>query len=298
MQGMTSYANCTDALCLFKDYQTKEIFVMASKGCFAELDQRKDVEMPEWVDLTSFKSESELLEKLAQLQVKIPTFETRADAQKGLDLGDVVVDLEKLLSAGKVSGDELKLLLADKPFDVLSLACKSRGEMAGLRKFLSDQKVEIVAVQLEDVAGAAAIISQLGKEGLTDSDKTDLQAKLRAAHAANRENYITGKRSDAAGDAARERNRFIDGALRTVADVEKAGFTADILSRRSNRAKRAGVVSGEVDSAALDFDAPAFKGECAICCGDDEIMSISLKVLTADDAAANTVSSPLASYCR
>ena len=164
---MTSYANCTDALCLFKDYRTKEIFVIAGKGCFAELDQKKDVESPEWVDLTSFKSESKLVERLAQLRVCVPTFETRAEAAKGLDLGDVVVDLEKLLAAGKVSDDDLKMLLTDRAFDTLSLACKSRGEIARLRTFLSNQKTEVVSIQLQDVSGAAAIISQLGNDELT-----------------------------------------------------------------------------------------------------------------------------------
>jgi phosphoglycolate phosphatase-like HAD superfamily hydrolase len=288
---MTSYANCTHALCLFKDYRTNEIFVIAGKGCFAELDQKKDVEAPEWVDLTSFESESKLMERLAQLRVKVPTFETRPSAAKGLDLGDVMVDLEKLLAAGTVSDDDLKILLADKAFDILALACKSRGEMAGLRAFLSNQKVEVVSIQLEDVSGAAAIISQLGKEGLTEMAKSELQSKLRAAHAANREHYMLGKRSDARGEAARGRNRLVDGALRTVADVEKAGYTADILSRSSNRARRADVVSADqVETAALDFDAPAFKGECEVCCGEDEVMSIALKVLTPEEMAVNTVS--------
>jgi hypothetical protein len=287
---MTSYANCTDALCLFKDYQTKKLYVMASKGCFAQLDQKKDVESPEWADLTSFENEAELTERLAQLRVQVPTFKTRGDAPKGLDLGNFVVDLEKLLGAGKVSDDDLKMLLADDAFGSLSLACKSRGQMAGLRSFLLNQKVEVVSIQLEDVSGAADLISQLGEAGLSDQAKADLQSKLRAAHAANREHYLRGKRSDAAGEAARERNRLVDGALRTVADVEKAGYTADILSRRSNRARRADVVSGDqVETAALDFEAPAFRGECEVCCGDNEVMSLALKVLTPEESGANTV---------
>jgi hypothetical protein len=210
---MTSYANCTDALCLFKDCQTTKIYVMASKGCFAQLDQRKDVESPEWADLTSFENEAELMERLAQLRVQVPTFKTRGDAPKGLDLGNFVVDLEKLLGAGRVSDDDLKMLLAEEAFDALSLACKSRGELAGLRSFLANQKAEIASIQLEDVSGAADLISQLGNAELTDQAKSNLQSKLRAAHAANREHYLNGKRGDAAGDAAREKNRLVDGAL-------------------------------------------------------------------------------------
>jgi hypothetical protein len=288
---MTSYANCTDALCLFKDYRTKNIYVIASKGCFAQLDQKKDVDNPQWEDLASFESEARLVERLAQLQVKVPTFETRGDAPKGLDLGNFVVDLEKLLAAGKVSDDDLRQLLANDAFDVLSLACKSRGALAGLRAFLANQKVDIVSIQLEDVSGAAVLISQLGKEGLTDQAKSELQFKLRKAHVANREHYLSLKRGDTAGEVARDRNRLIDGALRTVADVEKAGYTADILSRRSNRARRADVVSGDqIETAALEFDVPAFRGECEVCCGEDEIMSVALKVLTQEEIAANTVS--------
>jgi hypothetical protein len=84
---------------------------------------------------------------------------------------------------------------------------------------------------------------------------------------------------------------FLISALRQLADMEKSGYTADILSRRSNRARRA-ETTDSTDSAVvlstIDFSAPAFRGECQICCGEDEIMSVVLKRLGSDDSAANT----------
>jgi hypothetical protein len=84
---------------------------------------------------------------------------------------------------------------------------------------------------------------------------------------------------------------FSISALRQLADMEKSGYTADILSRRSNRARRA-KTTDSTDSAVtlstIDFSAPAFRGECEICCGEDEIMSVVLKKLGSDDSAANT----------
>jgi hypothetical protein len=83
----------------------------------------------------------------------------------------------------------------------------------------------------------------------------------------------------------------ISQALRQLADMEKSGYTADILSRRSNRARRAETTDHtdtEVFICAIDFDAPAFRGECQICCGEDKIMSLVLKKLSSEECAANT----------
>src|ERR1700761_1505717 len=57
-----------------------------------------------------------------------------------------------------------------------------------------------------------------------------------------------------------------------------------------NRAKRAGDVyrDAAVEVSTLDFEATAFRADCEICCGEEEIMSVVLKVLTADESAANT----------
>ena len=56
------------------------------------------------------------------------------------------------------------------------------------------------------------------------------------------------------------------------------------MSRKSNRAMRSGSVMAtdtELRRAALDLsnDVKAFRGSCAICCGDEEIMESFLRAM-------------------
>jgi hypothetical protein len=207
--------------------------------------------------------------------------------------GTAYVDIEKLLHAGAVSESDLQLLLNDEAIDILILAYKTRGKLPEFRRFLQDNKVEQLTIQLEDVAGAASIIAKLGESGLSTEAKASLQEQLRAAHGTNREKYLGALKDDQVGSTARERNRLIDSAMRQLAELEKTGYTADILSRTSNRARRAETVDATaIDStiaiSILDFEAPSYKAECQICCGEDEIMSVTLKQMDAEATGANT----------
>lgn len=185
----------------------------------------------------------------------------------------------------------MRLLLNDEAIDVLILAYKTRGKLPEFRRFLQDNKVEQVTIQLEDVAGAASIIAELGKPDLTTGVKADLQEKLRAAHVTNRAKYLDALKDDQAGLAARDRNRLTDSAMRQLAEIEKAGYTADILSRTSNRARRADTTvatDSNVALSILDLEAPSYKAECPICCGENEVMSVVLKQMDETATSANT----------
>jgi hypothetical protein len=261
------------------------------------LDEAKDHDT--WNGLTSFGKEADLIAKIQELNISVPTANTREIQPAGIDLGiewntahkeTTYVDVQELLQAGYISDEDMNLLLGDEAVDILSLAYKTRGQLAEYRSFLQKQKVEQMTVQLQDVSGAAKIIAQLGQQGLSDQAKADLQTKLRAAHAANRDNYLADLNLNV-GAETKNRNRRIDHALRQLAEMEKSGYTADILSRRSNRARRAETTDSADSSvvlSAIDFSTPAFRGECQICCGEDEIMSIVLKKLSHDESAANT----------
>ncbi|APA15404.1 hypothetical protein sscle_14g101740 [Sclerotinia sclerotiorum 1980 UF-70] len=296
--GITSYANCANALCLFKDYKSGQIYVIAGKGSFAPLDQAEDHDM--WEKLTSFPNEVALIHRITELDIQVPTAETRISTPAHLNLGEewnaahnlsqpTLVDIDILLRAGVLSDKDRDLLFADETLDALILACKSRGKLNELRSFFIAQKVEQLTIKLEDVSGAAEIITQLAKPDISDEMKNILQSKLRNAHEANRNAYTAAK-NHVQLQAVRDRNRAVDAALRALSDAEKSRFTAEILSRRSNRARRAENISADsaIDVSVLDLEASGYRGECQICCGDNEVLSVALKVLSADVMAANT----------
>lgn len=81
-----------------------------------------------------------------------------------------------------------------------------------------------------------------------------------------------------------EINRLINRGLAIISGFEKSSYTADILSRKSNRAMRSEVLSAEeseIHLQALDLsdDIEAFRDRCPICCGEEQIMSVVLKKL-------------------
>lgn len=296
--GITSYANCANALCLFKDYESNRIYVIASKGAFSALDQAEDHDT--WEKLTNFPSEAALIRRITELDIHVPTAETRIATPTQLNLGEewnaahnnsqpTLVDIDIFLRAGVISDEDRDLLFADEALDALLLACKSRGKLNELRSFLLAQKVEQLTVKLEDVSSAAGFIRLLADQEISSETRTLLKSKLRDAHETNRKAY-TAAQNNLQLQAIQNRNRRVDAALRALSDLEKSGFTAEILSRRSNRARRAENISADsaVDVSVLDLEAPGFRGECQVCCGDNEVLSIALKVLGADAMAANT----------
>ncbi|KAF2088256.1 hypothetical protein K490DRAFT_64933 [Saccharata proteae CBS 121410] len=304
--GVTFFANARDVLCLFKDVTSGVVYTLAGKGCFAPLQPDLDTPLSDqtWAQLKSFADEQELLAKCAEFGIMVTTAETRPDQTAGIDLGSewdrahgdhVTVDAGVLLSAGMLDDLDIRMLLADEAFNNLAMALKTRGSIAELRSFLLQQKVEQVAVRLEDVAGAAVILSRLSGPDLGRHEKELLQAQLRDAHAKNRHHYqnaIKDMAESSETSTARSRNRLVDRALQRLSEVESAGYTADILSRPSNRAMRAQRVEPypheyELSVVDLDLDAPsAFRSNCSICLGENEIMSIALK--KCDNGEANT----------
>ncbi|KAF2492077.1 hypothetical protein BU16DRAFT_491412 [Lophium mytilinum] len=301
--GISFFANSHDTLILFKEVETGRIYIIAAKGCFSVLNTRASARnLSSWDEIAKFKNEAEFFKHCRSLDISVPKYEFRKKLPKGVNLGPewekahhgpVYVDLDQLVKAGALPDDELFSLLAEEAFNNLCIAYKIRRRIAELRPFIAKHKSQQVTPQLEDVAGAAVIISDMGDEGITPSQKKELQERLREAHAKNREHYqekVATFSSSPEVQAVRKRNQLVDAALRQLTEIESSGFTAEILARSSNRARRAAVVSSDstLALANLDFDVPSYKGYCLVCCGDEEVMSISLKVLEPEETAANT----------
>lgn len=298
--GISFFAGARHALILVKD-STDTIYIIAAKGCFASLVKSSGVQdLSSWTSLPSFDNDAEFLKHCQTLDIEVPAAESRPDIISGVTLGTqweeanggaTSVDLDLLFQAGRLADKELLELLSEEAFNNLAVACKVTNRTQALRSFIQAHKVEQLAPQIEDVSGAAAIIASLGLPGKTDEERKLLQMQLRAAHSKNRECY-----QDAVGNfatspeaqAVRTRNGIVDAAMRTLADIEATSFSADILSRRSNRARRAEVVTSSIEVANLDLLGSAYKGYCLICCGDDEIISICLKEPDAEHTDDNT----------
>ncbi|KAJ4356805.1 uncharacterized protein N0V89_004842 [Didymosphaeria variabile] len=301
--GISFFAGAQDTLILFKDCQTGNIYVIATKGCFASLGEATGVQdLASWTSLPKFTSEVELMKHFQSLEIKIPKAESRSGLPRGINLGPdweeankgpAWVDLDLLVQAGRLPDKDVFELLSEEAFNNLAVAYKIRGRIQEIRAFIQAQKIEQLAPKLEDVAGAASIIAKLGLPEMTSEERKLVQEQLREAHAKNREHYqnaINNFAGSLEAQAIRNRNQLVDAALRTLTSIEAASFNAEILSRRSNRARRAEVVTTDssVAIAHLDLEGPAYRGYCLVCCGEDEVMSICLKAFDAEHIDDNT----------
>ncbi|KAF2129438.1 hypothetical protein P153DRAFT_19774 [Dothidotthia symphoricarpi CBS 119687] len=299
--GISFFASSQDTLILFKETNTGKMYVIAGKGCFTPLSAGVQ-NLDSWKNMPVFQDEAELFAHCKQLDIQVTKAESRKEKAKGISLGAewekrqggaALIDLELLLKAGFLSDQDVMDILEDEAFNTLAVACKTRRQIPELRSLILSQKVEQASPQLEDVSGAATIIASMGQETITEEERRALQSQLREAHAANRKHYqetIAEFASSPTAQKLKKRNLLVDVALRNLASVEAATFSADILSRKSNRAKRAEVVSADaaIEITKLDFEAPSYKGFCLVCCGDEEVMSISFKKADPDKAEDNT----------
>ncbi|KAH7068790.1 hypothetical protein BKA63DRAFT_477299 [Paraphoma chrysanthemicola] len=301
--GISFFASCQDTLILFKETSTSKIFVIAGKGCFAPLGGSAMYDdLGDWDNLQVFANDFAFLTQCKELDIHIVRAETRIQSGKGVSLGpkwekeqegSVRVDLDLLPDSGLLSNDDIFSLLAEETFDALALAYKIRNRTTELRAFLQKQKIEQVSPKLRDVNGAAGLLIELGNVSATGARRKELQEQLRVAHAKNREHYQKTLAELAGSKEVQDlkrRNQLVDAALRSLASVEAAGFSADILSRKSNRARRAEAVNTtmSLEIEKLELDGPSFKGFCLVCCGEDEVMSICFKAPKPDSLEDNT----------
>lgn len=289
--GIPVYATATEAMILFKDIHSGKLHVVAAKGSFSSLAKVPDhIDLSQWDNLACFDDEKSFSQECDRLGIEVTYSSDRHDTA-AVSLGQtwdsstgVLVDIDALLHQ-KVNTKDLDDLLAEEAFQQLALICKTRHKLAELRSFLIRHKQAEVIVRLEDTHGAGKILQRLRESDITSANRQELTLQLREAHAANRQAYLA-KRDSPSEEvrAIKKLNRAIDHALSLLADTEKAGYTADILERKSNRARRAEVFSAQdaelhLSSLDLSDSVDAFRGTCSICCGEDQIMSVVLKKL-------------------
>ncbi|KAI4202592.1 MAG: hypothetical protein LQ346_001952 [Caloplaca aetnensis] len=297
--GIPLYATAAEAVILFRDTQSQKVYVVAAKGAFSPLAKVPNhIDLNQWENLTSFDDDAALIEACQERGIQITCSSDRRDTS-AVSLGKTwdsstgcLVDVDRLLQERTVDPQDLVHLLEDEAFQQLALVCKTRHRITELRSFLVRHKQEEIIVRLEDTHGARNILQRLRETDTTENEREDLTAKLRQAHAANRQSYLTEKNCPSKEvQAMKQLNRTIDRALSGLSEMEKAGYTADILSRKSNRARRADALTfsdAEIHLSGLDLSdhVKASRGACSICCGENEIMSIVLKRL--DSVEENT----------
>ncbi|KAL9023943.1 MAG: hypothetical protein Q9196_006868 [Gyalolechia fulgens] len=290
--GVPLYATATEAMILFKDVHLGKVYVVAAKGSFSTLAKiPNQIDLSSWDNLACFDDEHSLAQECDRLGIEVTCSADRHDSP-AVSLGrtwdssaGVLVDIDALLCQNTIDTKDINDLLEEEAFEQLALICKTRRKLADLRSFLLRHKQEEMIVRLEDTHGAGQILQKLRDSDTIGADRQELTSRLREAHAANRQAYLAEKDSPSEEvRVCKKMNRAVDRALSLLAEIEKAGYTADILERKSNRARRAEVLStqdAELHLSSLDLgdSVDAFRSTCNICCGDDQIMSVALKKL-------------------
>ena len=297
--GIPFFASAQEALILFKDYTTGQIFVIDAKGAFEPLKPKDNTNFDSWDSLPTYANEADFNKHCAGLGISLAQHEGRR-ITRAVSLGPewdtvtdhALVDVAALLEQVYLRIEDLRNLLGEEAITQLALLCKTRGQLGVLRDLVRQHKRQEVIVRLEDRHGASKIMEQMQSDAFGPEEKAQLMEQLRSAHAANRQTYLALKDSPSEESRlAHEINRLIDRGLAVIAGFEKSSYTADILNRRSNRAMRSNVVSaveGAMHLGALDLSdqIEAFRGTCSVCCGEEQIMSVVLKRL--DTVEENT----------
>ncbi len=290
--GIPFFASAREALILFKDYVTGQISLIDAKGSFAPLKMDNNVDLSSWRLLERYANEEAFNKHCGELAIELVQDKDRL-ASRAVSLGpewdaataNVLVNVPILLEQKHLRLADLRNLLGEEAINQLALICKPRGQLGVLRNLIIAHKQQEIIVRFEDRHGALKIMEKLQSDDVKLEEREQLVDQLRQAHKANRETYAALRDSPSEESrCATEINRLIDRALRIISGLEKSSYTADILNRRSNRAMRAEVVSAadsSVHLASLDLSSKqdSFKGTCAICCGEEQIMSVVLKKL-------------------
>lgn len=287
--GVSVFASASDAAIVFQNTADRKLHVLAAKGAFSVLTAGFDIDLENWDSLPVFPTDAVFRNALKDVNIVGAAHRVNNTA---VDLGvawqekhGCLVDIDRLLAQmlpQAIPQDELLDLLEEETFGALALLCKTRGHLPALRDWLTARKERATVIDIRDVAGAAEILQQLRDMGANNQPAAGTEAlrqQLRDAHQANLKDY----RARLANSKPSPLLPHINRCLAALTALEKAGYGADILDRRSNRAMRAAVVSSsdvgeQLATLNLDDIVEAHRSTCPICCNDDVIMSLALKV--------------------
>ncbi len=253
--GISFFAAAREALILFKDYSNGRLYLIGAKGTFAPLKNegsRGSIDLSSWESLPEYANEAAFVKRCGELDIKLTQNQVRRSPTKSVSLGtewdaatSALVDVPTLLIQQQVRPQDLRNLLGEEAITQLALICKTRGQLRTLRDLILRHKQQEVIVRLEDRHGAGKIMEKI-RNVSGQEDRLLLMEQLRDAHAANRATYLDLQNSPSEESRlATEINRLINRGLAIISGFEKSSYTADILSRKSNRAMRSEVVSAE-----------------------------------------------------
>ena len=290
--GLPFFASTSDSIILYKCALSGKLWAISAKGLFSPLAYQNDnVAIAQWEDLAVFNNETVLNERCKMLDIQVLKAQDRK-VTKGISLGPrwdattgALIDVDLVLKQKHLKQEDLCDLLEEDTFAQLAIICKMHDNLDALRTLLLHYKKPQFVIQLEDINGAGRLLKEMESVELISTKKDELRERLREAHIANRTAYQ--QRNDSPSDESKmaaQINRLIDRALCVLSDISKAGYTADILSRKSNRVMRAETISSfdsDLRLVALDLSdgVNAFRSTSSICCGEDQIMSAVLKKL-------------------
>lgn len=293
------FKHATVGVFLFKDSFTGKLYVVAAKGSLAPLASSTDddsmVDLSSWNFYPCYSNEAELMRRCEELGLWVVSSECRPAGEE-VSLCSIknsgthtLVKVNQLLAQYRIGLSDLTQLLEKEAFVRVISFCKSRNRLADLRAFLIKHRQEENAIRLEDLNGASKILEAMRSTKLTLDERGKLGDQLREAHGENRTTYLRLKKHrNESQEQRRTINRLIHCGIAILIQIERSGYSPEILLRKSNRARRAERVSpADVLTlrSALHFPVSvnAFRGNCSICCGEDQIMSIVLKKLKAPE---------------
>ena len=200
--GIPFFTSAREALILFKDYSSGQIFVIDAKGATFERlkwaqTERKDGlrDLSSWELLPMYTSEAAFCKACGDREVG---FEHHSDrhTRKSVSLGrdwdsatdSTLVAVSELLKQERITIPDLRNLFGEEAINQLALICKTRGQIPELRDLYLRQKQQEVVVRLEDRHGAGLIMEKI--QAATDpARKSELMEQLRDAHTMNRDSY-------------------------------------------------------------------------------------------------------------
>ena len=290
--GLPFFASASDSIFLYKCATSGKLWVISAKGLFSPLANLSDnIHIAQWNDLAVYENERAFSEQCTMLGIRICKAQDRK-VTSGISLGPqweavtgALVDVDLLLDQEQMESQDLYGLMEEETFVRLAIVCKTHDRLGALRALLLRHKQREVTTRLEDLNGAGKLLEEMQSGTYTSAQKERLRKKLREAHVANRMAYQ--RRKDFPSDEAKtatKTNGVLNQALSMLTGIEKAGYTADILNRKSNRAMRAKVVSDadsntHLSAVELSDEVKAFRSTCSICCAENQIMSVVLKKL-------------------
>lgn len=253
--GISFFAAAREALILFKDHYTGRLYLIGAQGGFAPLKDeglRGSIDLSSWESLQEYANEAAFVKRCGELDISLTQHQRRKSPTKAVSLGaewdaatNTLVDVPTLLTQQQVRLQDLRNLLGEEAINQLALICKTRGQLGILRNLLLRHKQQAVIVRLEDRHGAGKIMEKI-RNISGQEDRFLLMEQLRGAHAANRATYLDLQNSPSEESRlATEINRLINRGLAIISGFEKSSYTANILSRKSNRAMRSDVLSAE-----------------------------------------------------